>query len=201
MDKVELEKDVYRWEHSQMLDDNGLFFDGQKPFLDRVTIDVADQDLRDVMVRVRDRIDEVIGTQSWQNISSSSYEQGDFATCQSDGNAGRYTLRDEGLTFDVTDEDFPRVLEIVKELVKPVGYDSVVDSSNEKWFYVDIFNEADGGYVHLTMAKGKGLIMQVNTGCRPWSESDNTEHRSKRQADSDLNFPDLTSAGNQAEQA
>lgn len=173
-----------------MLDDKGLFFDGQKPFLERVTIDVADRELLEVMATVRERIDSEFGQQDWENVSEHSYADGDFATCQSDGNDGRYTLRDAGLTFGLSDDDFSRVLDIVTSTVEPAGYTNVVDSSNEKWFYVDIFNESDGGYVHLTKAKGKGLIMQVNTGCRPWSDTDETVHRSERDdADSTDLFP------------
>lgn len=155
-----------------MLDGTGLFFDGQKPLNERITIDVADRELTVAMARIRNRIDTEIRVQNWQNLSDRSYENGDYALCKSGGGEGRYTSRDEGLTFDLSDDDFPTVLDIVKEEVLPLGYTHLVDSSDDTWFYVDLFNPEDGGYVHLTMAKGKGLIIQVNTGCRPWNRDE-----------------------------
>lgn len=150
--------------------EEGLFFDGDKPLAARVDIATADFLLARALENVRARIDLTFGPQLWENVSQTRYVSGDYATCTFPSGEGRYTSRDEGMAFGLADEDFPRILEIVKEEVEPIGYDHMIDSSGSAWFYVDFYNRADGGVVHVTKARGSGLIFQVNTGCRPWDD-------------------------------
>jgi len=148
-----------------MLDGQGLFFDGQNDFPSRTDIGAADNELARAFADIRAQIDTEFGNQDWQNLTGGA--NGEYPTCLSDGHTGYYVARDEGLTFGIDDQSFPRILEIVSERAASIGYTDVVDSSDDAWFTIDIFNTADGGYIHLTKARGKGLIFQVNSGCRP----------------------------------
>lgn len=150
--------------------EEGLFFDGSRPLAERTDIATADWALARAMENIRARIDHEFGSQAWENISQTRYDSGDYATCTFPSGEGRYTSRDEGMTFGLADKGFPRVLEIVREEVEPIGYDHMIDSSGSAWFYVDFYNRPDGGVVHVTKARGSGLILQVNTGCRPWED-------------------------------
>lgn len=153
-----------------MLDGTGLFFDGQKDFLSRADVAAGDEDLANAFVEIRAQIDAEFGPQEWSKVSESRYSSGDYSTCMSGGHEGRYTARDEGLTFGIADESFPRILHIITQIAEKIGYTHVVDSTDDTWFYIDIFNTEDGGYIHITKARGQGLILQVNTGCRPWAD-------------------------------
>lgn len=150
--------------------EEGLIFDGFKPLAERTDIATADRVLARAMETVRARIDHDFGPQLWENVSRTRYDSGDYSTCTFASGEGRYTSRDEGMTFGLEDEHFARVLEIVREEVEPIGYDHMIDSSGSAWFYVDFYNRPDGGVVHVTKARGSGLIFQVNTGCRPWHD-------------------------------
>ena len=146
----------------------------EKPLNERITIDVADRELTVAMARIRNRIDTEIRVQNWQNLSDKKLRE--WRLCPLQVRWWRRTVhqsRRGPLTFDLADDDFPTVLDIVKEEVLPpldtpilltqvttLGSTSTSSTPNDR------------GYVHLTMAKGKGLIIQVDTGCRPWNRDE-----------------------------
>lgn len=136
-----------------------------KPFHKRVDISTVQRDLHQALADARSQIDEEIGQQEWTNIDAITDS---YNYCSAnDRSEGRSLGMSEGLTFTLQDSDFYTALEIVKKNIAPLGFTEVVDSSNSKYFSASIYSTADGGWVRVGKAKGKGMSLSFETGCRP----------------------------------
>jgi len=142
------------------------YYDGNLPFHQRTDIQTAHTELTGALQRVRNRIDAEYGPQNWTDIETLDSVR--FGYCKDGDNEGKYDIRFQGLTFDIPQEDFKYLTDMVTEELKPLGFTEVVDISDEKAGWVDIYNTEDGGYVGITMTYPKGVFsMSYNTGCRP----------------------------------
>lgn len=124
--------------------------------------------LRDVRVdiarafeRVRERIDAEFGKQEWLSTDDADRR----AASEKSGN--RYVLHHGGLTFGIVDAHVERVLDIVADVMRPLGFSDMIDSSSKDWFSVDLVNEASGACIHVLKGRGKGLVLQATTGYQP----------------------------------
>ncbi len=142
------------------------YYDGNLPFHHRTDIETAHTELTAALQRVRDRIDAEYGPQNWTDIET--LDDVGFGYCKDRDDEGKYDLRTQGRTSDLQIEDFPHLRDIAIDELKPLGFTEVVDISEEKRGFVNIFNTEDGGYVTvMTSSSGRTFSLIYNTGCRP----------------------------------
>ncbi|AWE41697.1 MULTISPECIES: LppA family lipoprotein [unclassified Actinobaculum] len=149
------------------------FDDGNLPFYQRTDVETAHTGLTSALQRVRNRIDAEYGPQNWTDIET--LDEVGFGYCEDGADKGKYDLRTQGRAFGLPIEDFPHLRDIVIEELEPLGFTEVVDISEEKRGFVNIFNTEDGGYVTvMTSTSGKTLSLSYTTGCRPETSDSST---------------------------
>lgn len=132
-----------------------------KPLNERVDVAAVQDQLHRALADARAQIDTEFGQQEWTLIEGPMTS---FNFCESEG---RSAALKEGLTFNLDDKDFTKVLSIVAEKVSPIGFTEVVDVSDSSRFAASIYNTTDGGWVRVGKAPGQGLSISFETGCRP----------------------------------
>ena len=142
------------------------YYDGNLPFHQRTDVQTAHTELTGALQRVRDRIDAEYGPQDWTNIETLNDRGTGY--CRDRKHEGREDARHQGWTFTLRAENFERIKGTVIEEVAPLGFTEVVDISDEKVGWVDVYNPEDGGYVSLMLSEpGHKLSLYYTTGCRP----------------------------------
>jgi len=149
------------------------YYDGNLPFHQRTDIQTAHTELTGALQRVRNRIDAEYGPQNWEAVHT--LKDRGFGYCRDRDNEGKYDTRKQGRASGLPIEDFPHLRDIAIEELEPLGFTEVVDISEEKRGFVNIFNTEDGGYVTvMTSTSGKTFSLIYNTGCRPETTSPST---------------------------
>jgi len=142
------------------------FDDGNLPFHQRTDVQTAHTELTGALQRVRNRIDAEYGPQNWEDVET--LEDVGFGYCKDGDNEGKHDLRQQGWADGYAAEDFPHLLQIAFEELRPIGFTEVIDISHEDDGWVNVFNTEDGGYVTImTSAEAGSFSMSYTTGCRP----------------------------------
>jgi len=149
------------------------YYDGNLPFHQRTDIQTAHTELTGALQRVRNRIDAEYGPQNWTDIET--FDDRGFGYCEDGTSRGKYDLRRQGRTRSLPLDSFDQVKHILIEELEPLGFTEVVDISDDKAGWVEIFNTENGGYVGITITYPKGVFsMDYDTGCRPETTSPST---------------------------
>ncbi|AWE42580.1 LppA family lipoprotein [Actinobaculum sp. 313] len=149
------------------------YYDGNLPSHQRTDIQTTHTELTGALQRVRNRIDAEYGPQNWEAIQT--LEDRGTAYCKDGENEGREDARKQGRAFGLPIDDFPHLLDIVIEELAPLGFTEVVDISDEKDRWVNIFNTEDGGYVTVMMPEpARNFSLLYASGCRPETSDSST---------------------------
>ena len=141
------------------------YYAGSKPFEQRVDVDSARFGLASALVRVRERIDELLGPREWTWIDAPAEKAG---ACHEGDDRGGIDFSRQGMTWEIPREHFAELVKIVSEEVRPMGFTENVDISNGGTCEVNLFNVDDGGYVGIVLITDSGTFsMRYTTGCRP----------------------------------
>ncbi|RTE50284.1 hypothetical protein EKN07_03500 [Actinobaculum sp. 352] len=149
----------------QQGDDMFIQDNGSKPFAERVDLATAQEQLLGAAARMRERIDAEFGPFKWDRIDGPSR-----SSCRDGNNRGGTDISSQGTIYDsgLSDEDFGVAMQIVREEAAVYGFTYEVDVSDEVVFWVNLFNEEEGGHVSVIMTReNRGFSISYVTGCRP----------------------------------
>ncbi len=142
------------------IDDNG-----SKPFAERVDLATAQEQLLGAAARMRERIDAEFGPFEWDRIDGPTR-----SSCRDGNNRGGAAVNVQGMVPNsgLSDADFEVALQIVREEAAVYGFTYEVDVTDDVVFWVNLFNEEDGGHVSVIMNReNRGFSIGYTTGCRP----------------------------------
>lgn len=145
------------------------YYDGLKPFGQRVDVDTARQGLASALARTRERIDELLGPRQWTWIDAPAAKAG---SCRTGEDEGGIEFSRQGMARGIPRGCFSELVAIVREEVSPLGFEETVDISTEGTGEVNLFNAGDGGYVGIVLVDdSRTFSMRYTTGCRPVKET------------------------------
>ncbi|AWE41799.1 hypothetical protein EKN07_03505 [Actinobaculum sp. 352] len=146
-------------------DDMFIQDNGSKPFAERVDLATAQEQLLGAAARMRERIDAEFGPFKWDRIDGPTR-----SSCRDGNDRGGDAVNVQGMVPNsgLSDEDFEVAMQIVREEAAVYGFTYEVDVSDEVVFWVNLFNEEDGGHVSVIMNReNRGFSIGYTTGCRP----------------------------------
>ena len=141
------------------------YYEGRKPFGERVDVITARSQLMGALARVRSRVDAEFGARQWTWLDEDPNKL--YDPCDDIHEGGYLDRVRQGIAFGFSNDAWPRLLAIVKEEVAPFGFTEVIDVSNDNSRAVYIYNTQDGGYVGASVEDNDSFGMDYMTGCRP----------------------------------
>ena len=141
------------------------YYEGRKPFGERVDVITARSQLMGALARVRSRVDAEFGARQWTWLDEDPNKL--YDPCDDLHEGGYLDHSRQGIAPGFSKDAWPRMLAIVKEEVAPFGFTEVIDVSDGRDHGAYIHNTQDGGYVDASLTRENYFGMGYSTGCRP----------------------------------
>lgn len=141
------------------------YYEGRKPFAERVDVITARSQLMEALAKVRSKVDVEFGTRQWTWLDKDPNKL--FDPCDDLHEGGYLDHARQGIASGFSNNAWPRLLAIVKEEIVSLGFTQVIDLSDDNGHAVYIYNIQDGGYVSVSLEDNDSFGVDYMTDCRP----------------------------------
>ena len=141
------------------------YYEGRKPFAERVDVITARSQLMEALAKVRSKVDAEFGTRQWTWLDKDPNKL--FDPCNDLHEGGYLDHARQGIASGFSSNAWPRLLAIVMDEIVSLGFTQVIDVSDDNGHAVYIYNIQDGGYVSVSLEDNDSFGVDYMTGCRP----------------------------------